>query len=125
VSATLAVALGGALGSVGRYWISVWSILWLGPAFPYGTIFINVLGSFVIGLAGGLPGSDLWRHFLMVGVCGGFTTFSAFSLQTFAMARSEGFVPAAANVLLSLVLCLLAVTAGFLLAERITGHTMH
>ncbi len=83
------VALGGALGSVARYACSVGAARWLGAAFPWGTLFVNVAGSFAIGLlaalvaADGRPalGSDA-RAFLLVGVLGGFTTFSSFSLET-------------------------------------------
>lgn len=123
--ATLAVAAGGAMGSVARYWIGVWSILLLGQTFPWGTLFVNVTGSFVIGMAASLPGSDLWRQFLMVGVCGGYTTFSAFSLQTFVLARTGVSAAAAVNVLLSVAICLAAVAGGFWVGGRLAGHTLH
>ena len=114
------VALGGALGSAARYASSTASARWLGAGFPYGTLFVNVAGSFAIGLlaalvaADGRPllGTDA-RTFLVVGVLGGFTTFSAFSLETLELARSGALGAAVANVALSLVLCLLGAWLGF------------
>ena len=114
------VALGGALGSVARYACSGIAVRWLGAAFPYGTLFVNVMGSFAIGLlaalvaADGRPslGADA-RAFLLVGVLGGFTTFSSFSLETLNLARSGALAPAMLNVAGSVVLCLAAVSIGF------------
>ena len=114
------VALGGALGSVARYACSVAAVRWLGFAFPYGTLFVNVAGSFAIGVlaalvaADGRPllGADA-RAFLMVGVLGGFTTFSSFSLDTLALARSGALGAAALNVGASVLLCLVGVWLGF------------
>jgi CrcB protein len=114
------VALGGAFGSVARYACSLAAVRWLGIAFPYGTLFVNVAGSFAIGVlaalvaADGRPllGADA-RAFLMVGVLGGFTTFSSFSLDTLALARSGALGAAALNVGGSVLLCLLGVWLGF------------
>ncbi len=111
-----AVALGGALGSVARYLAVNGLATWLGRAFPYGTLTVNVVGSFLMGLAlallvqRGLLGEP-WRAGLMVGVLGGFTTFSAFAGETLLLAQQR---PAAAllNIGLHLALCLLAVWAG-------------
>jgi CrcB protein len=93
--------------------------------FPYGTVLINILGSFVIGYFGTLtlqsgkyPASDNLRLFVMVGVCGGFTTFSSFSLQTFDLMRTGAWGRALANVVCSVVLCIAAVAAGHLLAQQ-------
>ena len=117
--AYLYVALGGALGSVGRAAISVGMTRLTGPAFPWGTILINVLGSFLISFFGTLTLSDArfpvapdWRAFVMVGICGGFTTFSSFSLQTLDLARDGRPGQALGNIGLSVVLCLLSVAAG-------------
>ncbi len=122
---SLLVALGGALGSVGRYWATVLVSHALGERFPWATIGINVLGSFAIGLfatlttpGGAVAASNEVRVFFMTGVCGGFTTFSSFSLQTLTLARAGGWLAAAANVLLSVAPCLLAVALGHLLALR-------
>lgn len=116
---SLYVALGGALGSVARFWFSVAIATCSGSSFPYGTLLVNVVGSFVIGVlqALSLPEgrfllSPPARVFFMIGVCGGFTTFSSFSLQTYAMALEGQWLRAAANTVLSVVLCLVAVALG-------------
>ena len=118
--AYLWVALGGALGSVARYACSTAAARWLGAGFPYGTLFVNVAGSFAIGLLAALVSSDGRpslgfdaRAFLLVGVLGGFTTFSSFSLETLELARRGALAAAGANVALSLVLCLFAAWLGF------------
>jgi len=122
----LYVAIGGALGSLGRYGFGLAASRWMGDAFPWGTIAINIIGSFVIGFFaaltvpdGAIPASANLRTFVMVGICGGFTTFSSFSLQTFSLARDGNWFAAMGNIVLSVVLCLLAVTAGQVAADRI------
>jgi CrcB protein len=120
------VGLGGALGSIGRYWLAMAVAVITGPVFPWGTILINILGSFVIGFFGTLTSaggvvaapSDA-RAFVMIGVCGGFTTFSSFSLQTLDLAREGRWLHALANIAMSVVLCLMAVTAGYAAATWI------
>lgn len=126
ISAYLWVAVGGALGSVARFWLTAFVAEILGPRFPWGTILINIVGSFVIGFFAALTGpggryivSFDTRAFVMVGICGGFTTFSSFSLQTLDLARSGHWLWAGGNVVLSVVLCLLAVWLGYLLAAAI------
>ncbi len=117
------VALGSAMGGVARFWLSnLLAHRW--PGFPWGTITVNVTGSLVIGLLAALaaPGGrwDLdprWTPFLMAGICGGYTTFSAFSLQTLALAQQQQHLQAAANVVLSVVLCLAAVWLGYRLGR--------
>jgi CrcB protein len=123
------VGLGSAIGGISRYWLSLAVMAVTGPAFPWGTILINILGSFVIGLFGTLtePGGTVnvptdARIFVMVGICGGFTTFSAFSLQTLDLARAGRWPYAAANVALSVALCLIAVWVGFAAASAINGE---
>ena len=118
------VTVGSALGGLLRYAITRMTLN-MSAGFPYGTILINVVGSFVIGYFGTLTlqsgryaASDNLRLFVMVGLCGGFTTFSSFSLQTFDLLRSGAWVRALANVVLSVTLCLAAVAAGHLLAQR-------
>jgi|SRR5947209_1767142 len=120
------VAIGSALGGVLRYALTRATIPISGGV-PWGTVLINVIGSFVIGFFGTLtlqtgrfPLSDNARLFVMVGVCGGFTTFSSFSLQTFDLLRSGQWGRAAVNVVLSVVLCLGAVAAGHAAAHHIT-----
>jgi fluoride exporter len=118
------VTIGSALGGLLRYAITRLTLTY-SVGFPFGTILINVLGSFVIGYFGTLtlqsgryPASENLRLFVMVGICGGFTTFSSFSLQTFDLMRYGAWGKALANVLLSVVLCVAAVAAGHLLAHR-------
>ena len=117
------VALGGALGSMARLWLSLHIGLLTGLAFPWGTILVNIIGSLVIGFVATLTGPNgrvvvpvNAQAFVMVGVCGGFTTFSAFSLQTLELARAGRLLDAGANVVLSVVPCLIAVAAGHWLA---------
>lgn len=112
-SAYFAVALGGALGSVVRFWLTGVMTLLTGPRFPWGTLLINVAGSFVIGLVAGLTLTPdrigmhpSVRIFLMTGFCGGFTTFSAFSLQALELLQGGEIVPAFAYMTGSVVLCL-------------------
>ncbi|HEX3535742.1 MAG TPA: fluoride efflux transporter CrcB [Stellaceae bacterium] len=94
-----------------------------GPLFPWGTIAINVIGSFVIGLVayatvpvGMVPISLDIRAFVLVGICGGYTTFSSFSIQTLELAREGHWLYAGANIVLSVMLCLIAVWLGYRLA---------
>ena len=119
------VALGGALGSVARYQVAVWAAPW-SRLVPWGTIGINVVGSFVIGLVATLTlprpdeASPEWvRLLVMTGICGGFTTFSSYSLQTLELLLAGAWGPALWNVGLSVALCLLAVWAGHLVAGRL------
>jgi CrcB protein len=118
------IAIGSALGGLLRYSITR-ATLNLDHGFPYGTVMVNILGSFVIGFVGTftLAGSryavpENLRLFIMVGICGGFTTFSAFSLQTFDLLRSGAWGRALANVVVSVVFCFLSVAAGHLLAHH-------
>ena len=114
------VALGGALGSVARFWMTNVVAALTGPRFPWGTIIINILGSFVIGLVaylttpvGKVPVPGDVRAFVLAGICGGYTTFSSFSLQTLELARAGHWLEAGGNVVLSVVLSLAAVWAGY------------
>lgn len=122
---SLAVAAGGALGSLGRFWAG----MWLAPvsgSLPVGTIAINVAGSFAISFFGTLtlghgkyPAPELLRVFFMVGVCGGFTTFSSFSLQTLDLLRAGATGRAMLNVAVSVTLCLASVALGHVLATQL------
>jgi CrcB protein len=120
----LLVALGGAIGTLARYLISV-AALPISQSLPWGTIGINILGSFIIGLFGTLtlangrlPVSEDARLFVMVGLCGGFTTFSSFSLQTLDLLRGGATMRAFANIVMSVVLCVCAVAIGHMIAAR-------
>ena len=124
--AVLLIALGSALGGVSRYWVSGLVAERVGETFPWGTLVVNIVGSAIIGVLAafgdsarvGLPAEA--RLFLMVGVLGGFTTFSSFSLQTLRLMQDGDWMRAAVNVLLSVALCLIAVAAGYRLA-RLAG----
>jgi CrcB protein len=120
------VAIGGALGSVGRFWLNGIVSRHFGETFPWGTMLINITGSFLIGFFATITGTDgryfapaSLRTFFMVGICGGYTTFSSFSLQTLNLARDGEWLYAGANVLFSIVLCLAGVWLGFLLANQL------
>jgi CrcB protein len=117
------VALGSALGGIGRYWCSGVVAERFGGTFPWGTVLVNILGSFVIGFFATLTGPDgrllvspNARQFVMAGLCGGYTTFSSFSLQTLNLIQNEEWLLAGLNVLLSVALCLLAVWFGHVAA---------
>lgn len=114
------VALGSALGGVARFWCSGLIARHIGEAFPWGTLIVNVAGSFLIGLVAALaaPEGRLLlpidvRVFLMIGLFGGFTTFSSFSLQTLALLQDGEWLNAAANVIGSVLLCLASVWFGY------------
>ncbi len=118
---TIWIALGGALGSVGRFWLSTAFEALFRSSFPWATVAANVTGSFAIGLVAALPMGSLSKQFLMVGVLGGYTTFSAFSLQTLVLVQDGEWPKAAANVLASVGLCLAAVWLGHLAAGSFRG----
>jgi len=117
------IAVGSALGGMGRFWCSGLVAALIGETFPWGTLLINVIGSFIIGLFATLTGADgrmlvgtLTRQFVMVGFCGGYTTFSAFSLQTLNLVNDGEWFRAGANIVLSVALCLLGVWIGHIMA---------
>ncbi len=117
------VALGGAIGSVGRFWLAGAVARLTGPGFPWGTVLINILGSCLIGWLAGFTvygraqQAESLRAFAMAGVCGGFTTFSSFSLQTLELLRGGHPWGAAANVVFSVILCVTATALGLWLAR--------
>jgi CrcB protein len=115
------IAIGSALGGMARYASSRAVALRFGETFPWGTLLVNVSGSFVIGFAAALSGPDSRvmispnaRQFIMVGLCGGFTTFSSFSLQTLELIRNRDFGEAFGNILLSFAACMAAVAIGYI-----------
>jgi len=118
----LSVALGGALGASARYLSNVTLTRTLGSGFPYGTIAVNIIGSFIMGAIVVLlerKGLNAWAPFLMTGVLGGFTTFSAFSLDTLTLIERGDIGTASLYVGLSVGLSLAAITAGLMLARLV------
>jgi fluoride exporter len=123
----LVVILGGAIGTFARYAVSVLALP-ISRELPWGTIIINVTGSFVIGFFGTLtlasgryPVSENLRLFVMIGLCGGYTTFSSFSLQTLDLLRAGALVRAAVNIGASVILCVAAVALGHLIAAQLNA----
>lgn len=119
-----AIALGGAVGSVGRYLMAQGVTAWLGRGFPWGTLSVNILGSFVMGVlfqvfSERLPTQELWRLALMVGVLGGFTTFSSFSLESLQLLLHGEYRSALAYVATSVGLCITGTWMGLLLARTV------
>ena len=129
--AYLWVAIGGALGSAGRYWLSgvvAGMAERHGSVFPWNTLVVNVSGSLVIGFLAAFadPGGrraigPAGRQLLMYGVCGGYTTFSSFSLQTLELIRCGDWFKASANAAASVVLCLVAVWVGYVAGAAFNG----
>ncbi|MGE5259518.1 MAG: fluoride efflux transporter CrcB [Actinomycetota bacterium] len=122
------VALGSALGGAARFLCTGVAARLFGETFPWGTLFVNVLGSLTIGFFATLTGPDgrifagtTARQFVMTGILGGFTTFSSFSLQTLALLQDGEWLLASANIALSVIACLLAVWAGYALAASINA----
>jgi CrcB protein len=124
--AYLAVGIGSALGGMGRFWIAGFIGQRYGDAFPWGTILVNVTGSFAIGVLTAFTGAEARLHpklsplagqFFMVGICGGYTTFSSFSLQTLKLIQAGSLSQAGANIALSVMVCLVAVWAGYVIGQ--------
>src|ERR1700692_3299078 len=122
----VSVALGSIVGGVARYLVSVLFLSQFGSGFPWGTLFVNVTGSFIIGFYAALTGPDgrllvspRQRQFVMVGICGGYTTFSAFSLETLRLVQSGDVQAASLNLLISVVSWMAAVWLGHAMAARL------
>ena len=128
------VAVGAAAGGALRYFVSGFVGRRVGEAFPWGTLVVNVSGSFVIGILGALTASEgkmtpqsrtFARQLLITGVCGGYTTFSSFSLQTLDLLRDRQWFYAGGNVVLSVVLCMIAVWLGYLVGSTFNAMKGH
>ncbi len=126
-STGVVIMIGGALGTLARYLLSVLALP-ISGSLPWGTILINIAGSFIIGFFGTLtlasgrfPLAEPVRLFVMVGFCGGFTTFSSFSLQTLDLLRSGETLRATINIVASVALCVTAVAVGHAVASRFNG----
>ena len=122
------IAISSTLGGMARFGCSGLAARRLGETFPWGTVIVNVLGSFIIGFFATLTGPDgrifaytLTRQFVTIGLCGGFTTFSSFSLQALNQLQDAEWWIAGANIALSLIACLVAVWAGYALAASINS----
>lgn len=122
------IAIGSAAGGVARYWCSGVVARLIGETFPWGTLLVNVLGSFVIGFIATLTAPDgrvfigsTARLAIMAGFCGGYTTFSSFSIQTLNLLNDGEFLYAGVNIVLSVLLCLAAVWAGSAVAASINA----
>jgi len=124
------IAIGGALGSVARFWCNGLISEKMGPTFPWGTLIVNVVGSFIIGVIGAASAPEgrlnpqtraFATQFFMIGICGGYTTFSSFSLQTLDLLREREWLYAGGNALLSVVLCMIAVWLGWLLGSMLNS----
>jgi CrcB protein len=120
------IAVGSAIGGVARYWCSGVAARLIGETFPWGTLIVNVTGSFLIGFFATLTAPDgrvfvgsTARLAFMAGFCGGYTTFSSFSIQTLSLMHDGQWAYVGANITLSVVLCLLAVWLGHILAVGI------
>jgi CrcB protein len=124
----LLVAIGSAIGGTLRYWLSSLIANWVGQTFPWGTLVINITGSFAIVFFATLTAPEArlyvpgeWRQFFMVGICGGYTTFSSFSMQTLALAQGGEWFNAGLNIFLSVVLCLVGAWLGTVAATLVNG----
>ncbi|MCO6413292.1 MAG: fluoride efflux transporter CrcB [Thiogranum sp.] len=124
MSQILAIAGGGALGALLRYWMSTGVYTIMGRSFPYGTLTVNVLGSLLMGflyiwLLERTIGGAAARAFLLIGLLGSFTTFSAFSIETLNLMEGGEFLKALVNMLLSVILCIAAAALGVLMARQL------
>ncbi|MGH8102262.1 MAG: fluoride efflux transporter CrcB [Chthoniobacterales bacterium] len=122
------VMLGGAFGTGARFWVSGFVAQRMGEVFPLGTLVVNVSGSFLVGFFAALTDpqgpflvSPSFRQFFMIGVFGGYTTFSSFSLQTFDLVRDGDWLKAGLNALLSFSCCVAAVWLGRTLVAAIVS----
>ena len=121
---TFAIAAGGAIGALMRFWMSNGIYALLGRGFPYGTLAVNVLGSLLMGFLYILMIERLslggeWRGFILVGLLGAFTTFSTFSIETLNLLEQADYAKAIANMLLSVLACVGAAYAGVMFARQI------
>jgi CrcB protein len=120
----LAIGIGGAIGSLLRFWMSTWVHSFAGRGFPYGTLTVNVLGCLVMGVLFVLfterfSDNAVLRAGMLIGVLGGFTTFSSFSIETFNLMEQGAHLKALANMALSLILCVGGTWLGVILGRQI------
>jgi CrcB protein len=122
----LSIAIAGSIGALSRYWVSGWLHSVLGLAFPYGTLAVNIIGSFLIGLVMQISTtstiiSQSWRIPITIGFLGALTTFSTFSFETIRLAQSGAFIVAALNILLHVSLSLIAALLGLWIGKILIG----
>ena len=122
------IAIGSAIGGAARYWCTGFAARLFGETFQWGTLLVNITGSLIIGFFATLTGPDgrifvssTTRQFVMIGLCGGYTTFSSFSLQTLNLVQDSEWLQAGGNIVGSVVLCLFAVWLGHILAASINA----
>ena len=122
------IAIGSAIGGAARYWCTGFAARLFGETFPWGTLLVNITGSLIIGFFATLTGPDgrifvssTTRQFVMIGLRGGYTTFSSFSLQTLNLVQDSEWLQAGGNIVGSVVLCLFAVWLGHILAASINA----
>jgi CrcB protein len=128
MSQLLLISLGGAIGTAVRYTTAVLAIRWLGADFPYGTLAVNLVGAFLIGLVQELAAITLvvpesMRLFIVTGILGGMTTYSAFTYETVQLAALGTWGRSATNVLVTNVLCLVLCWLGIAMARGLAGRT--
>jgi len=124
VNQTLAIAAGGAIGALLRFWMSNGIYAWLGRGFPYGTLAVNVLGSLLMGflyiaMIERLALAAEWRGFMLVGLLGAFTTFSTFSIETLNLLEQADYARAVGNMVFSVLACVGAAFLGVMLARQL------
>ncbi len=122
----LAIAAGGAVGSVARYGTMVWMGRWLGTGFPYGTLIVNLVGGLIMGVLVELMAlvwspSETMRAFLTVGILGGFTTFSTFSLDSWFLIQRGDVALGALYIVASVILSIGALVAGLYLTRMVVA----
>ena len=122
------IAIGSAIGGAARYWCTGFAARLFGETFPWGTLLVNITGSLIIGFFATLTGPDgrifvssTTRQFVMIGLCGGYTTFSSLSLQTLNLVQDSEWLQAGGNIVGSVVLCLFAIWLGHILAASINA----
>jgi CrcB protein len=127
-TAYLIVGLGSALGGMGRLWLTGVVVRRMGESFPWATLLVNIAGSFIIGLLAAFIGTGsrlnprfqpFVLQFFMIGLCGGYTTFSSFSLQTLLLLRQGQWIHAGLNAVLSVLLCLAGVWIGWTIGQAL------